>query len=227
MRKLLYFLAILFVLGCKTELPGVAPESPVLILPANQTPCEIGEVVGEQATVLFEWQAAEEALFYVLEVTNLSTNETTTISGIESTNFEVLLDRGHYYQWSITAQNYIYQSRSIESYIFFLSNAAFSNTSPAPPVAINPPPGQTVSVELVTLALRWSSYDADLDDLTFDLIIDQSDTLDLNPIVVEGLKTSEYTITLTPSTEYYWKVVAFDGQASTESQVFSFRTTPN
>ncbi|MBL6611764.1 MAG: fibronectin type III domain-containing protein [Flavobacteriaceae bacterium] len=227
MRKLFYLLAILLVLGCKTEFPGVAPESPVLIDPANQTSCVIGEVVGEQATVLFEWRAAEEALFYVLEITNLSTNETTTISGIESTNFEILLDRGHYYQWNITAQNYIYQSRSIESYIFFLSNGAFSNTSPAPSVAINPPPGQTVSVELVTLALRWSSYDADLDDLTFNIIIDQSDTLDLNPVVIEGLETSEYTITLTPNTEYYWKVVAFDGQASTESQVFSFRTTPN
>jgi hypothetical protein len=227
MRKLLYFLAILFVLGCKTELPGVAPESPVLILPANQTPCEIGEVVGEQATVLFEWQAAEEALFYVLEVTNLSTNETTTISGIESTNFEVLLDRGHYYQWSITAQNYIYQSKSPDAYVFFLSNAAFTNTSPAPPVAINPAPGQTISVELGNIALSWSSYDADLDDLTFKLIIDGIETLDLNPVVIEDLNTSEYMITLTPSTEYYWRIVAFDGQASTESQVFSFRTTPN
>ena len=227
MRKGFYLLVILLVLGCKTELPGVAPEPPVLLLPADQTPCEIGEVVGDKATVLFEWQAAEEALFYVLEITNLTTEEIITIPDIEETSFEVLLDRGHYYQWSITAQNYIYQSKSPDAYVFFLSNAAFTNTSPAPPVAINPAPGQTVSVELGNIALSWSSYDADLDDLTFKLIIDGVETLDLNPVVIEGLNTSEYTITLTPSTEYYWRIVAFDGQASTESQVFSFRTTPN
>ena len=107
MRKLLYLLAILLVLGCRTELPGVAPEPPVLLLPADQTPCEVGEVVGEKATVFFEWQAAEEALFYVLEITNLTTEEIITIPDIEETSFEVLLDRGHYYKWSITAQNYI------------------------------------------------------------------------------------------------------------------------
>ena len=88
-------------------------------------------------------------------------------------------------------------------------------------------PRDLVSVELGNIALSWSSYDADLDDLTFKLIIDGVETLDQSPVVIEDLNTSEYVISLTPSTEYYWRIIAFDGQASTESQVFSFRTTPN
>jgi hypothetical protein len=226
-RKLLYLLGVINILGCTTEAPGIAPEPPVLKLPANGESCEIGAVNGQNATVTFKWKEAKQALFYLLEITNRTTGLITTIEEIQDTINTVQLERGHWYQWSVTAQNYIFQSKSINSHIFFVSGDPFSNASPAPSTAINPLPGQTVSVTLGTITIKWVSYDADLDNLTFDLFIDQSPAFDLNPQVIQNLNTSEYTIALTPSTEYYWKVVAFDGQARTESQVFSFRTTPN
>ena len=84
-----------------------------------------------------------------------------------------------------------------------------------------------MSVELDTITLSWSSFDADLDDLVYDLIIANSQDLSSNLTTITGLSSSEYEIDLSPSTEYFWKIEAFDGQSRTESQVFSFRTTPN
>jgi len=226
-RSILLFVSLVLIWGCKTELPGVAPEVPTLLKPADATPCEVGEVVGDKATVLFEWQETAEALFYTLEIKNLTTEEVTLIENIESTSYETLLDRGHYYEWTITALNYIYKSRSLDRFTFYLSDAAFTNTAPAPPVAIYPEQGQTVSVELGMITLSWSSYDADLDDLVYELIIANSEDLSTNLTTITGLSSSEYEIDLSPSTEYFWKIEAFDGQSRTESQVFSFRTTPN
>jgi hypothetical protein len=227
LHSITLFISLALLLGCKTELPGVAPEAPTLLIPEDATPCEVGEVVGDKATVLFEWQETAEALFYTLEIKNLTTEEVILIENIESTSHEILLDRGHYYEWTITALNYIYKSRSLDRFTFYLSAAAFTNTAPAPPVAIYPEQGQTVSVELDTITLRWSSYDADLDDLVYELIIANSEDLSSNLTTITGLRSSEYQIQLSPSTEYFWKIEAFDGQSRTESQVFSFRTTPN
>ena len=84
-----------------------------------------------------------------------------------------------------------------------------------------------MSVELDTITLRWSSYDADLDDLVYELIIANSEDLSSNLTTITGLRSSECQIQLSPRTEYFWKIEAFDGQSRTESQVFSFRTTPN
>ena len=227
LHSITLFISLALLLGCKTELPGVAPEAPTLLIPEDATPCEVGEVVGDKATVLFEWQETAEALFYTLEIKNLTTEEVILIENIESTSHEILLDRGHYYEWTITALNYIYKSRSLDRFTFYLSAAAFTNTAPAPPVAIYPEQGQTVSVELDTITLRWSSYDADLDDLVYELIIANSEYLSSNLTTITGLRSSEYQIQLSPSTEYFWKIEAFDGQSRTESQVFSFKTTPN
>lgn len=227
LHSITLFISLALLLGCKTELPGVAPEAPTLLIPEDATPCEVGEIVGDKATVLFEWQEAAEALFYTLEIKNLTTEEVIPIENIESTSHERLLDRGHYYEWTITALNYIYKSRSLDRFTFYLSAAAFTNTAPAPPVAIYPEQGQTVSVELDTITLSWSSYDADLDDLVYELIIANSEDLSSNLTTITGLRSSEYQIQLSPSTEYFWKIEAFDGQSRTESQVFSFRTTPN
>jgi len=226
-RSILLFVSLVLIWGCKTELPGVAPDLPTLLKPEDSTPCEVGEIVGDKATVLFEWQEAAEALFYTLEIKNLTTEEVTLIENIESTSHETLLDRGHYYEWTITAHNYIYKSRSLNRFTFYLSDAAFTNTAPAPPMAIYPEQGQTVSVELDTITLIWSSYDADLDDLVYELFIANSEDLSTNLTTITGLTSSEYDIDLSPSTEYFWKIEAFDGQSRTESQVFSFRTTPN
>jgi len=226
-RSILLFVSLVLIWGCKTELPGVAPDLPTLLKPEDSTPCEVGEIVGDKATVLFEWQEAAEALFYTLEIKNLTTEEVTLIENIESTSHETLLDRGHYYEWTITALNYIYKSRSLDRFTFYLSDAAFTNTAPAPPIAIYPEQGQTVSVELGTITLTWSSYDADLDDLVYELIIANSEDLSTNLTTITGLSSSEYEIDLSPSIEYFWKIEAFDGQSRTESQVFSLRTTPN
>ena len=105
LHSITLFISLALLLGCKTELPGVAPEAPTLLIPADATPCEVGEVVGDKATVLFEWQETAEALFYTLEIKNLTTEEVTLIENIESTSHETLLDRGHYYEWTITALN--------------------------------------------------------------------------------------------------------------------------
>ena len=111
--------------------------------------------------------------------------------------------------------------------MFYLSEAAFENTAPAPPVAIYPQQGQTISPELSTIRLQWSSYDADLDELLFELTYDTSEGLDTNAILVENLTEPQYELTLAPSTEYFWRIKVFDGQSSTYSQIFSFRTAPN
>jgi len=84
-----------------------------------------------------------------------------------------------------------------------------------------------VWVEFGTITLIWSSYDADLDDLVYELFIANSEDLSTNLTTITGLTSSEYEINLSPSTDYFWKIEAFDSQSRTESQVFSFRTTPN
>jgi hypothetical protein len=221
------FAVLILLVGCKTELPGVPPERPTLLLPADQTPCEVGLVVNNQAMVAFAWEAVEEALYYNLEIQNLTTEEMIPVPSVEDTSTEVPLDRGHYYQWSVTAENAIYKAKSAETYVFYLSEAAFENTAPAPPVAIYPQQGQTISPELSTIRLQWSSYDADLDELVFELTYDTSEGLDTNAILVEDLTEPQYELTLAPSTEYFWRIKVFDGQSRTYSQVFSFRTAPN
>ena len=94
-RSIVLFVSLTLIWGCKTELPGVAPDVPTLLIPQNATSCEVGEVVGDKATVLFEWQETAEALFYTHEIKNLTTEEVTLIENIQSTSHETILDRGH------------------------------------------------------------------------------------------------------------------------------------
>ena len=52
-----------------------------------------------------------------------------------------------------------------------------------------------------------------------------SSTSSNGTVVVSGLNDTSYDLTdLAPSTTYYWKVVASDGQTTMESPVHSFTT---
>ena len=90
---------------------------------------------------------------------------------------------------------------------------------------ISPASGSTVSAsEEGLVTLKWSGEDPDNDALTYTVYIDTVDGLqDVNGTITD-LTVTETTIQVTSNTVYYWRVKSSDGQNSSFTQVYTFRT---
>ena len=94
-----------------------------------------------------------------------------------------------------------------------------SNNPPNEPTLDSPKDG--ASETALSPTLEWSASDSDGDNLWFDLHLGTSS----NPSQIASPSGTQYSVDgLNPGTTYYWKVVAYDGQASTGSKVHSFTT---
>ena len=97
------------------------------------------------------------------------------------------------------------------------------NTPPDQPADPSPPNG-TTDID-INPTLWWQCSDADGDTLTYDVYFGTSS----NPSLVTSGATSKWYQpgTLEPSTTYYWKIVASDGDLTTEGPVWQFTTREN
>lgn len=94
------------------------------------------------------------------------------------------------------------------------------NSPPAVPTLISPSNNAT-GVSKDNLSLKWSCDDPNGDALSYHVYFGTSNP----PSFVTSTDLSNYSVTnANYSTQYYWKVVAFDGKDSTESPVWSFTT---
>lgn len=94
------------------------------------------------------------------------------------------------------------------------------NTAPSTPT--NPSPKNNTSVFETDVTLSWECSDKDGDMLFYDLYFGESST---PPLIRQNLSSPTMLIqNLEKNKKYYWKVVAKDGNTSTEGPVWSFYT---
>tara|TARA_R110002153_G_scaffold7399_3_gene33302 strand:+ start:1299 stop:2000 length:702 start_codon:yes stop_codon:yes gene_type:complete len=173
-------------------------------LPANGEPCSEFEPIPNDDTkvsILFKWNAAQNTVNYELKV--LLGNEqaaTTTVGGQEAT---VNLDRGKTYTWTVTSKN---ESGSTVSDTYSFTTPGLSEGNYAPYSAEILTEFETVE-KLLTVS--WIGSDEDGDDLTYDVIITENETVILEEI--DFVNTSISGIGYTNNTNYTINIISKDG----------------
>ena len=89
------------------------------------------------------------------------------------------------------------------------------------------PEDRTENVEIENLTLKWNCSDPDKDHLKYNVFLGKDNSLDSLDLVIDDLKESLYkTEILENETNYYWKIIAFDGEFWNESEIWHFKTKP-
>src|SRR6056300_305855 len=207
-----------------TPTPIAAPGKASLTLPENNKPCEIGEVSGATASVIFTWSEGDDTESFDLAITNSDTNQVTNRTNLTTTTATVTLTRGHRYAWKITSKNKGTQTTASDTYKFYLAGDGEENVAPFSAEAIAPQPGSSVTAsENNTVTLEWEAADPDNDTLTYTLHIDTVDGRQEATEENTDLTTNTKEVAVESDTIYYWSVTTSDGSISVTSDVFSFR----
>ncbi len=202
--------------------PGVAS----LVLPENNTECEVGDVVANMAEVAFEWGEASDAEKYDLVITNLVTQEVTQRPNLNTTSIVVRLERGNPYTWTVISKNDGEETTASEPYRFYVAGVPGSNNVPFPATLMSPASGVMVSPVDGKVTLEWeaASTDTDGDPLTYTLYADTVDGDQEPPEEWKGLTSTSLEIEVDPNSIYYWHIETSDGKNTAISSTYSFRT---
>ncbi|SOC79333.1 protein of unknown function [Salinimicrobium sediminis] len=232
-RLLLLFLVALAVscssdddeLDVNTTVPGEAS----LVLPQDNTQCEVGEVVANMAEVFFEWEEATDAERYDLVITNLATQEVKQRPNLETTDLMVRLERGFAYSWKIISKNSGEDVTESASNKFYVAGEPGSNNVPFPASLSSPASGVKVTPVDGMVTLEWDAAptDTDGDPLVFTLFADKVDGNQEPPEEWKGLTVNSMEIEVEPNSLYYWHVETSDGRNTAISNTYTFRTGDN
>lgn len=234
-----YKLLLIFMMGavtvsCSKDDDGevindTIPGAAALVLPQNNTECEVGEVVANMAEVSFEWNEASDAERYDLVITNLATQEITQRPNLTDTFIIVRLERGNPYTWKVISKNDGEETTVSESYRFYVAGVPGSNNVPFPASLLSPDSGIMVTPVDGKVTLEWeaAATDTDGDALTYTLYADAVDGDQEPPEEWKGLTETSMEIEVDPNSIYYWHVETTDGQNTAISNTYSFRTGEN
>ena len=207
------------------EPPGMAS----LVLPQDNTECEVGDVVANMAEVFFEWNEAGNAESYDLVITNLATQEVKQRPNLNTTEIMVRLERGNAYSWMVVAKNEGEETTASDSYRFYVAGEPGSNNVPFPATLMSPESGATISSVDGKVTLEWhaAATDTDGDALTYTLFADTVDGNQEPPEEWMGITETSLEIEVEPNSVYYWHVETTDGKNTAISNTYSFRTGEN
>jgi len=200
------------------------PGNAALSLPANNTECEIGEVVDDMAYVSFEWGESADTESYDLVITNLVTDEVTNRLNLEVTTKNVKLLRGYPYSWTVSSKNSGDVITSSDSWKFYVSGDGETNSVPFPATLLTPLSGTTITPDNGKVTLEWESSDADGDAVTYTLYADTVDGNQEVPDEWKDLSETSMDIDVQPGTVYYWHVETSDGVNTSISTTYTFKT---
>ncbi|MGY8908518.1 MAG: hypothetical protein ACKVIG_01450 [Flavobacteriales bacterium] len=197
---------------------NTAPTTPILSYPTNNLVCI-------ENAINFQWNPSTDdegnvPIYDVQIATDLDftqgLNSVTTIT----TSKLITLEKGLLYYWRIRARDSKDAlSDYSEVFNFYTEGTGILNHLPFAPVLVSP----ELSSEQTTNStlLKWSVQDADGDSLVFDVYFG-NDAAALVKIASE-IKESEYNADLTITGEYFWKVIAKDGNGgATVGQIWNF-----
>ncbi len=161
-----------------------------------------------------EWKCSDpdnDQLTYEVYINNLkkTTNEPSLLLDDLSPNT--------YYSWYVKASD---GTNTTQGPVWNFRTKGIPNTAPSTPT--NPVPENNTSIFEKDVVLSWECSDADGDTLFYDLYFGESSN---PPLIRQNLSSSNMLIqNLETNKRYYWKVVAKDGNTSTEGPVWSFYT---
>jgi hypothetical protein len=220
----------------KNEQPfeAVIPEAPAptvvsLLKPLNNTVCEEGKILTPtQSEVSFSWDPSQNTDTYEVRITNLSTNTSITRSiNHPTTSFIETLNRGVPYSWQVKSKS-IKTTKIAESseWKFYLSKDATGNYAPFPATLVSPKSGEIVALTDGKVTLNWTGSDPDQGSvLSYQVYIDTSlikvSSLEVKPI---STTVNNTIVPLNSNTVYYWIVKTSDGQNSSFTIPYSFKT---
>jgi hypothetical protein len=233
--KKIGFIVLLSFLGvsCSKDTPGgggggttptptaKTPGKAVLTSPANNKTCEEVNTSGQ---VTFSWNASTDTDKYDLKITNLNTQGVTNQNNITTTSKAVTLTKGIPYSWSITSKNEGTKTTTSDIWQFYLAGDGVVNYAPFPATAVSPSPGASVARTSGKVTVEWSGSDADDDSLTYTLEMDTTDGIQ-GTVIAEDISASSVEVSVEADTVYYWRVISSDGQNTSTSIVYTFRTT--
>jgi len=233
-KLLLIFFMGAITLSCSSDddaeiINDTVPGTAALVLPQDNTECEVGDVVANMAEVAFEWNEASDAERYDLVITNLETQEVVQRPNLEETFLVVRLERGNPYTWTVISKNDGEETTASESYRFYVAGEPGSNNVPFPASLMSPASGSMVTPVDGKVSLEWEAADTDTDGdpLTYTLFADTVDGDQEPPEEWKGLTETSLEIEVDPNSIYYWHVETSDGKNTAISNTFSFRTGEN
>jgi len=87
------------------------------------------------------------------------------------------------------------------------------------------PEDKSENIEIENLTLKWNCSDPDNDSLKYYVFLGKEKKLDSLDLIIDDLKESSYKTKIPENdTDYYWKIIAFNGEFRTESDTWSFET---
>jgi hypothetical protein len=235
MRKVLLGIVVisLSVFSCSKDTPGgggggttptptaKTPGKAVLTSPENNKTCEEVNTSGQ---VTFSWNASTDTDKYDLKITNLNTQGVSNQNNLTTTSKAVTLSKGIPYSWSITSKNEGTKTTTSDTWQFYLAGDGVVNYAPFPATAVSPSPGASVARTGGKVTVEWSGSDADDDSLTYTLEMDTTDGIQ-GTVIAEDISASSVEVSVEADTVYYWRVISSDGQNTSTSIVYTFRTT--
>jgi hypothetical protein len=235
----IYATTSMFFFGCSksnSDAPAqvVVPEAPApsastLLKPLNNTVCEDGKVVSpSQSEVAFSWDPSQNTDTYELRITNLTTNTSITRSiSHPTTSVNEILTRGVPYSWQIKSKsNKTTKTAETAEWKFYLSKEGNSSYAPFPATIVSPKPGEIIASTDGKLTLSWTGSDPDAGStLSYQVFVDTSlakvNNLEPKPI---ASTTNSTIIPVLSNTVYYWRIKTSDGQNSSYTISYSFKT---
>ena len=222
-KHLLLILLCLAVISCKKPVKD-PPTKAVLSLPLNNEACTSGTVTSPTlSSILFKWNASQNAESYELTIKNLETGVTTTQT---TTNAElaVTLTRNMPYSWFVTAKSSKIATTAVsDTWKFYNAGEATSAFAPFPADLTFPRMAQRVTPTAGKIALTWTGGDVDNDIVNYDIYLGTTTTPALIKATQTGLTLPD--VAVNAATTYYWKVITRDSKGNTsDSGIYVFYT---
>ncbi len=201
----------------------VTPGEASLVAPAKDDTCIMGTIVNAtESEFEFAWNAGQNATGYTINLTDLKSGNTTTITATETKRIVRLLQNNPY-SWSVTSRASGSEETSTSPvWKFYNVGQGIANYAPYPAAITSPQNLETLTG--LTTTIEWVGTDADNDIASYDVFLGTT-----NPPTDTLGNTTNMSIAsgnLSLGTTYYLQVVTNDTFGNKTKSVVTKFTTP-
>lgn len=224
-KHLLLCLLCLAIISCKKPVKVIDPPTKaVLSLPTNNEACTSGTITSATlSSIVFKWNASQNAESYELTIKNLETGVTSTQT-TTALELAVPLTRNMPYSWFVTAKSSKIATTAVsEIWKFYNAGEALSSFAPFPADMVTPKMAQRITPSAGKITLDWTGSDVDNDILNYDIYLGTTAT----PAVIKTAQVDSALpdVAVASGTTYYWKVITRDSKGNTsDSGIYIFYT---